>query len=82
MSGNAFFMLRANVNEMNVQPIDLGDELRKRVQLRLAPAPVVFLPPVLREVSASSRVCTPWRRIRYRLPIRPPGRVDAPAQFG
>ena len=26
------FMFRTNVNEMNVQPIDLGDELRQGVQ--------------------------------------------------
>jgi len=44
MSGNAIFMLRTNVNEVNVQPIDLGDELRQRVQSRLHLAPVVFRP--------------------------------------
>ena len=42
-------MLRTNVNEMNVQPIDLGDELRKPVQLRLALAPVVLRLPIARE---------------------------------
>ena len=31
------FMLRADVNEMNVEPVDLGDELRQGVQPRLAP---------------------------------------------
>ena len=29
-------VLRAHVDEVNVEPIDLGDELRERVQLRLA----------------------------------------------
>ena len=26
------FMFRTNVNEMNVQPVDLGDEIRQGVQ--------------------------------------------------
>ena len=44
------FMLRTNVNEVNVQPIDLGDELRQGVQPRLALAPVVFRRPIAREL--------------------------------
>src|SRR5712664_3176703 len=40
------FMFRTNVNEMNVQPIDLGDELRQGIQIRPALAPIVFCPPV------------------------------------
>ena len=43
------FMFRANVNEVNVQSIDLGDELRQGVQSRLDLAPVVFRPPIARE---------------------------------
>src|SRR5262249_36489670 len=43
------FMLRANVNEVDVQPVDLGDELRQGVQCRLASAPVVPGRPVARE---------------------------------
>jgi hypothetical protein len=42
-------MFRAHVNEMNVQPIDPGDELRQGVQLRLDLAPIVFLRPIARE---------------------------------
>jgi hypothetical protein len=42
-------MFRTNVDEMDVQPVDLGDELRKGFQLRLAPAPVVIRRPVARE---------------------------------
>src|SRR5713226_2628348 len=38
------FMFRANVNEVNVQSIDLGDELRQGVQSRLHLSPVVFGP--------------------------------------
>ena len=43
------FMFRTNVNEMNVQSIDLGDELRQGVQFRLALAPVVVCRPIARE---------------------------------
>jgi len=35
------FMFRTNVNEMNVQSIDFGHELRDGVQLRLALTPTV-----------------------------------------
>src|SRR4051794_4000855 len=43
------FMLRADVNEVNVEPIDLGDEVRQSLQPRLALAPVVLCRPILRE---------------------------------
>ena len=43
------FMLRAGVNEVDVQPIHLGDELGVGVQLRLAPPPVVIGRPIPRE---------------------------------
>jgi hypothetical protein len=35
-------VLRANVDEVDVQPIDLGHELREGVQPRLALAPVII----------------------------------------
>ena len=43
------FMVRANVDEMDVDPVDLGDELRQGLQPRLARAPVVLCLPVARE---------------------------------
>jgi hypothetical protein len=43
------FMLRANVDEMDAQPVDFRHELRQRVQPRLAPTPVVPGPPIARE---------------------------------
>ena len=43
------FMFRTNVNEVNVQPIDLGDEIRQRIQPRLDLAPVVLGRPIARE---------------------------------
>src|SRR5437660_11914173 len=42
-------VLRTNVNEVNVQPIDLGDELRIGVQPRFARSPVIFRCPITRE---------------------------------
>src|SRR5882762_3396397 len=74
-------MFRTNVNEMNVQPIDLGDELRQGVQFRLALAPIVFCPPVAREC-LNRRELHALRRIRDCFPFRPLGCVDAPPQFG
>ena len=44
------FMFRTNVNEMNVEPVDLGDELRQGVQLRLDLPPVVVRLPIAREL--------------------------------
>jgi hypothetical protein len=44
------FMPRTNVDEVNVEPIDLGDELREGVQIRLTRAPVVLGSPVAREL--------------------------------
>ena len=43
------FMFRTNVNEMNVEPIDLGDEMRQGIQFRLALAPIVIRRPIARE---------------------------------
>src|ERR1700680_3551314 len=75
------FMLRTNVNEVNVQPIDLGDELRQRVQSRLHLAPVVFRPPITRE-GLHGRELYALRCIRDSFPLKPLCCVDTPAQFG
>src|SRR5262245_49692638 len=40
------FMLGTNMDEVNVEPIDLGDELGQGVQFRLARSPVVLRGPV------------------------------------
>jgi hypothetical protein len=74
-------MFRTNVNEMNVQPIDLGDELRQSIQFRLDLAPIVVCRPIAGEF-LNYRKRQALRFIRDRFPIRPPCRVDAPAQFG
>ena len=75
------FVFRTDVNEMNVQPIDLGHELRQGVQFRLDLAPVVICRPIAREC-LNRRELHALRCIRDRFPFRPLCRVDAPAQFG
>src|SRR5215471_15808275 len=49
MRGQGILMRRTNVNEMNIEPIDLRDELRQSVQPGLTVAPVVLFCPVPRE---------------------------------
>ena len=41
---------RADVDEVDVEPVDLGDEVRQGVQLRFEAAPVVLRAPVPREL--------------------------------
>src|SRR5208282_2482083 len=65
---------------MNIEPVDLGDELRHGVQFRLALAPVVLGPPIARELLNRCE----WhalRLVRDGFAIGPAGRVYAPAQF-
>jgi len=66
---------------MNVKPVDLGQEVRQGVQLRLALAPVVVCLPVAREV-LHHREPYALRVVGDRLALGPPGRVYAPAQLG
>ena len=72
-------MLRADVDEMNVQPIDLGDELRQGVQLRLDLAPVVFRRPVVREL-LHRRELHALREVRDRLLVGQARGGNAPAK--
>src|SRR5689334_12441156 len=43
-------VLRLHVDEMDVDSVDRGEELRERVQSRLAAPPVVVIRPVAREL--------------------------------
>jgi hypothetical protein len=74
------FMLRTNVDKMNVEPIDLGHKLRQGVQLCLDLAPVVILRPIARGV-LNHRKLNALRFIRDGLLLRPPGRCQASAQI-
>src|ERR1700690_1788348 len=73
------FVLRTNVNEVNVEPIDLSDEIRQSVQSRLALAPIVLSCPIAREL-LSSRELNTLRRVRDRFPFRKLCRVNTLAQ--
>ena len=48
--GQGVVVAGTNVDEVDIQPIDLGDELRQGVQGRLARAPVVVRRPMAREL--------------------------------
>ena len=74
-------MLRADVNEVDVDAVDLGDELRQGVQLRFDLAPVVFRPPIAHELLELCELHA-LRLIGNRFLVGPPRRVDAPAQIG
>src|SRR6266850_7294659 len=73
-------MVRPNVDEMNVQTIDLGDELRHGIEFRLDLAPVVLSRPIPRE-RLNRRELHALRCIRDSFSFRPLSRVYAPAQF-
>jgi hypothetical protein len=64
-------MTGADVNEMNVEPVDLGHEVRQGVQVGLAPAPVVICCPVPREF-LNHREGNALRIIGDRFPLGPP----------
>ena len=65
---------------MDVHPVDLGLELRQRVQPRLAPAPVVIIHPVLGE-RPNRRQLHPLRPIGDELLAGPARRGDAAPQL-
>src|SRR5260370_29479413 len=75
------FMLRANVNEMNIEPIDLGDEVRYGFQFCLALAPVIVCSPRALEF-LHRRELHALRCIVGQFSFGTFGRVDAPAQIG
>src|SRR3954469_5311721 len=63
------------MDEVDVQPVDVRDELGQRIQLCLHPAPVVFGGPVAREL-LHRRERHALRLIRDRLLLRPLRRAD------
>ena len=75
------FMLGTHVNEMNVEPVDLSNEIRQRIDLRFALAPIVFVRPILREL-LHRRHLYALRRIVHLSAIRPLCRGDPFAQVG
>ncbi len=73
-------MRGADVRELDVQPVDLGDELRQSVDLRLGLAPVVPGAPVLDERAELCQLGA-LRPVADRLPIRPPRLLHAPSKL-
>ena len=71
---------RLHVDEMDVQPVDLGLELRQRVQPRLAPAPVVIGRPVTGELLRRRQLHT-LRPIGDEFPGRPARLANTPPQI-
>jgi hypothetical protein len=71
---------RLHVDEVDVHAVDLGLELRQRVQSSLAPAPVVIGRPVARERLHRRQLHT-LRPIRDEFPAGPARRGDTAAQL-
>ncbi len=75
------FMFREDVDEMNVEPVDLGDELRQGVHFGLDLAPVVLCRPITRQ-RLSRRELHSLRGICNGLAFRPFRSEDALFQIG
>ena len=73
-------MLRADVDEMNVEAVDLGDELRQGVQPRLAPCASRSRSPNSARAACIVASCTPCDDVRDGFPFRPLRGVDAPTK--
>ncbi len=71
----------ADVEEVNVQPVDPGHELRQGIQLRLDRAPVVGRSPVVSQFLHRRQLHT-LGPIVDGLAVGPACRGDAPAEFG
>ena len=69
------------MDELDVHPVDLGRELRQRVQLRLAPAPVVTGRPVAGEL-LNRRQLHALRPVVDQLFAGQARRGDAPPEVG
>ena len=81
ISGSAFSCSRPDVDEVDLHAVDLGRELRQRVQLRLGLAPVVLGRPVAGE-RLKRRQLHALRPIVDELLAGPARRGDAATQLG
>src|SRR3954449_229315 len=79
--GHRVWVARLDLNEVDVHAVDLGRELRERVQLRLAFTPVVLGSPVTRELLKFSELRT-LRLISHGLLVRPSRCRDAALHIG
>jgi hypothetical protein len=71
----------ANVDEVDVHPVDDGLELREGVQFRLALAPVIIRRPMADQLLELCELRA-LRLIGDCFLVRPPGRGEAPAKIG
>ena len=69
------------MDEMDVQPVDLGDELRQGIEPRFHLAPVVVTSPIAGEV-LDRRELHALRRIGDGFAVGPFGGGDTPAKLG
>src|ERR1035438_9219489 len=74
-------MLGTDVDEMNVQPVNLGREVRQGVQFRLTGAPVVLGPPVACELLYQLEPHA-LRVVGDRLAVSPRRCREPPTQIG
>jgi hypothetical protein len=77
----AHLVLRLRVDEVNLEPIDVGCELRQPVQHLLAPAPVVISRPVGGECLQRGQLYA-LRGVADQLLAGPASLRDAPTQIG
>ena len=70
----------ANVKEVDVEPIYLGDEVRLGIQSPFAGSPVVLARPIAGELLHERKRHT-LRVVSDGLALRPPRRVDPPSQL-
>lgn len=73
-------MFRANVDEMDIQPVNLGDELRQGIQFRFDLAPIVVVRPIVREFLHRTELHA-LKCVADEFPLRPLCRLYACAQF-
>src|SRR5262245_48254708 len=73
-------VLRADVNEINVESVDLRHKLRQRIQFRFDFPPVIISTPVTDDFLEFSELIA-LRAISDRFLVRPAGRCDASAEI-
>src|SRR5215470_8893724 len=73
-------MTGAYVDKVNVHAVDVGRELRQRVEPRFDLPPVVAAAPVLNQL-LHLRELRALRAVVYRFLVRPARRIDAPAKI-
>jgi hypothetical protein len=69
------------VDEVNVEPVDVGDEVGVREDLRLGAAPVVVVRPIVGDLLHRPQPHA-LRIVADGFPVGPFGRQDPPLQIG